>query len=235
MSVNKMSEIVSEKIIKMILSEGKYKPNEKLPNEKELCSMFGVSRQVIRESLKTLQAQGFLVTTQGSGSYVSENPGMLDDPLGLKFQYTEENIELLTEWYEARKILECEVIKLACLKASDKELNQIKKKYEEFCNMDKSNTKEMLFADRDFHLEIAKACHNPIIERCVLHLLHSFYYNLVNSTTYVISKTLIKEADAHHERMISFLFDRDPDGAAMAVRSHMNHAVKILKIDMEKK
>ncbi len=233
MPVSKMSKKVASGLIKLIIDDQEYKPKDKLPNEKDLCSMFGVSRQVIREALKTLEAQGYLVTMHGSGSYVAENPGTLEDPLGITTQNIDDSIELLTDWYEARRVLESEVIKLTAVNATDEELENIKIKYESFSDIEKTRSEEMLFADRDFHLEIAKACHNTILEKCTLHLLQSFYFNLINSTTYVINRNLTEASDAHHKRMVDFLFQRDAEGAAMAVRAHMNHALEILKKNMK--
>src|SRR5262245_62375840 len=43
---------------------------ERLPAERRLCAMFGVSRLTLRRALRQLAADGQLVTQHGSGNYV---------------------------------------------------------------------------------------------------------------------------------------------------------------------
>ncbi len=229
---DKMSKIVTNQIIKMIITEKKYKPKQKMPSQREFCNMLGVSRQVIREAFKTLESKGYIVTKHGSGSYVTENPGVLKDPLGILNLETYDEIELLTYWYHARRSIECEVIKLAVENATEYDLKNIKTGYDTFVKKKFISKNEALFADRNFHLEIAKASHNIILEKCTIHLLQSFYYSVINNTKYQISETLLDVADEHHKNILNFLMARDSDGAYMAMRSHMNHALKILKTEM---
>ncbi len=231
MNEDKLSKIVTNNIIKMILTEEQYKANQKMPSQRELCEMFGVSRQVIRESLKTLETKGYIITKHGSGSYVAENPGVLKDPLGIENLGLDDEIELLSNWYHARRAIECEVIKLSAKNATEEDFESIQRKFDVFTKNKFESKKEALFADRDFHLEIAKASHNIILEKCTVLLLQSFYFNVINNTNYIISRTLLDVSDDHHRNIINFLLDRDVDGAYMAMRAHMNHALRILKME----
>lgn len=53
-----------------ILSEV-YKPGDQLPNEKQLCSQYGVSRITVRRALKELSKEGLVEVRQGKGTFVS--------------------------------------------------------------------------------------------------------------------------------------------------------------------
>ncbi len=63
-------EEVIEKIIDWAVTE-KYKPNEKIPTESELMSLFNVSRHTVRRAISDLNAQQYVYRIQGSGIYLS--------------------------------------------------------------------------------------------------------------------------------------------------------------------
>ena len=56
------------------IRSGRYKPSERLPTEQELMARFDVSRTVVREAVASLKAEGLIVTRQGSGAFVAQNP-----------------------------------------------------------------------------------------------------------------------------------------------------------------
>ena len=64
-------EEVIDKIIDWAMTE-KYKPNDKLPTESELMSLFNVSRHTIRRAISDLNVQQYVYRIQGSGIYLSD-------------------------------------------------------------------------------------------------------------------------------------------------------------------
>lgn len=62
---------IYENIRKLIL-KGELKAGEKLPATREFASQLGISRNVVIEAFEQLLAEGYIVATQGSGSYVAE-------------------------------------------------------------------------------------------------------------------------------------------------------------------
>ncbi len=64
-------EEVIEKIIDWAVNE-KYKPHEKIPTESELMSIFSVSRHTIRRAISDLDAQQYVYSIQGSGTYLTD-------------------------------------------------------------------------------------------------------------------------------------------------------------------
>ena len=55
------------------IDSGRYEEREALPAERALSTDFGVSRETMRKALKLLEAQGYLVSRQGRGTYVAPN------------------------------------------------------------------------------------------------------------------------------------------------------------------
>ena len=74
----------ADSIIKFITSQ-KLKTGDKLPNEYELATTLEVGRSTVREAVRSLVSRNVLEVRQGSGTYVTENPGISDDPLGFAF------------------------------------------------------------------------------------------------------------------------------------------------------
>lgn len=68
-----LREHVIEQILDFIRSS-ELMPGRRLPPENELATAFGVSRTVVREAMKSLQATGAISVEQGRGTFVAEYP-----------------------------------------------------------------------------------------------------------------------------------------------------------------
>jgi GntR family transcriptional regulator len=58
--------------LEILLREGGYGPNDKLPPERELAGLLGISRGTLREALRVAQQERLIVQRHGSGTYVSD-------------------------------------------------------------------------------------------------------------------------------------------------------------------
>ncbi|WP_439599560.1 GntR family transcriptional regulator [Devosia sp.] len=74
--------------LRRAIIEGEFLPGSKLPNEDALCARFAVSRITLREAVRGLIEDGYVVRRQGSGTYVTEGP-RLRNSLDTNFSYTE--------------------------------------------------------------------------------------------------------------------------------------------------
>jgi GntR family transcriptional regulator len=70
------------------ISDGEFPVGSKLPNEEDLRLRFGVSRITLREAVRGLIEDGHVVRRQGSGTYVTQRPSLLNS-LDTNFSYTE--------------------------------------------------------------------------------------------------------------------------------------------------
>ncbi|MFE2497126.1 GntR family transcriptional regulator [Streptomyces scopuliridis] len=68
------------------VDRGELAPGDKLETEERLAQRFAVSRGTVRRALDLLKAEGLLVTTQGSGSYVRERPPIRLQNTGAKYR-----------------------------------------------------------------------------------------------------------------------------------------------------
>lgn len=84
------------------------KNGEMLPTEKELCELYGVSRQTVRHTLKNLSEKGYLIRTAGRGTTVSYHPKITRDSSWALENY---NLEMRQHGIEPEtKILSLQVI-----------------------------------------------------------------------------------------------------------------------------
>ena len=86
---------ISEDIIALILEEN-LQPGDKLPNETILSERLNAGRSSVREAMKLLASRNIVTIRQGSGTYISSSPGMVDDPLGFTFIGNKQ--KLMTFW-----------------------------------------------------------------------------------------------------------------------------------------
>jgi GntR family transcriptional repressor for pyruvate dehydrogenase complex len=68
-------EVVQQ--IESLILEGVLRTGDRLPGERELARQFEVSRPILRDALKALEARGLLVTRHGGGTFVADVIGQV--------------------------------------------------------------------------------------------------------------------------------------------------------------
>ena len=144
--------------IKGQIKKGILKPGEKLPSERELASLLGVSRASVREGIQALAFSGYLEVIQGKGTYILEMAIKYDEIVNFFSGFSNYSLDYLME---ARIMLEGEFARLAALNASQEEIDVIEKIFNEIASSKDLNT--FFVKDLEFHLTIAKVTHNPIM------------------------------------------------------------------------
>ena len=144
--------------IKEQIKKGILKPGEKLPSEREMASLLGVSRASIREAIKALSFSGYLEVIQGKGTYILEMATQYDEIVNFFSGFSNYSLDYLME---ARIMFEGEFARLAALNASKEEIGVIEKIFNEIAKSKDLNS--FVIKDLEFHLTIAKATHNPIM------------------------------------------------------------------------
>lgn len=150
-----LSKQVADSIEHMI-AEGQYTINQKIPTEIELMEMFSVSRNTVREAVRLLASGGFLEVIQGDGTYI-RCANRFNANMNLKYEQ-----ESIDDIWEARNCLEITISHLAAERKTQEDLLEIEEAFRKRQDL-KEISKENTFADIEFHMAIARACHNPIL------------------------------------------------------------------------
>jgi len=219
-------EIVHQ--VKTIISEGKLKPGDRLPPERELIKEFGVSRPSLREALNTLVAVGFL-EVKGKRTFIkSVASESMQNPLSLLIKADAKKI---FDLIEVRKAIEVWGASLAAQRATEEDIKQLagiigemKKAFEEGRSWEKQ--------DADFHLGIAQATHNTI----QIHIMSTIYDLLRESMVRVFrDRSKVKKLLDHHHRMFSAIKNHSPDKARERTLEHLNYVELEVKASKDSK
>ena len=158
-----LSSKLSEELLNYIRSEN-LKPGDRLPNESILAKKMGVGRSSIREAMKLLASRNIVTIRQGSGTYISQTPGMVDDPLG--FSFIADKQKLAQDSLEVRFLLEPAIASLAAQNASEEDialLRRLCQEVEDLVQLGQDHTQK----DIEFHTAITLSSKNVVVPRLI--------------------------------------------------------------------
>ena len=119
-----ISEQVANRIMGMIKS-GNLKSGDTLPTEQQMGVAFGISRPPLREALKALTLMGVLESRQGGRYTVTDlSPSRLIAPFNVMLSIADYDVQ---EHFEARAVVELELVRLCALRASAEQRQRILK------------------------------------------------------------------------------------------------------------
>lgn len=143
---------------------GAWEGGTPLPNEDELAAELGVSRTVVREAIKALQAKGLVEVRPKTGTRVRpQRAWHLLDADVVAWQFADmERADDLRELYEVRASIAAAAARLAAARRTDEELVEIEAQHRRI----EAAAAEPLarrHADLDFHAAVVVAAHNSLL------------------------------------------------------------------------
>jgi DNA-binding GntR family transcriptional regulator len=195
---------IAQRVVEAILAQ-KLKPGERL-GEQQLADMFGVSRTLVREALMQLQARGFVEVRTRKGWYV-----------------VEPSIDEARDAFAARRAVESGMLRDSkVLHDAGKPLQAVIRRLrqhvkDEEAAIDGADVATRTFLLADFHVCLAE---------CLGHrVLCDLLRDLTARTTLVASLYQsthdARASCADHARIVGALADRDLEGAARQMLTHI--------------
>ena len=220
-SVRSQTDVVVESVRDM-LARGDLQPGSRLPAEKDLAILLGVSRGSLREGVRALVALGVLETRQGDGTYVTSlDPGRLLSPLGFlaDLQQPAHAADLLA----VRRVLEGESVALAATRLTTEQLDELERVLSGFDDLPASDgdvdLEAFIRADSEFHGIIARASGNPPLAAIIDSLVgRTFRARLWRA---ISQHGAVRETQAEHRAILRELVRRDPDRARIRMAAHL--------------
>ncbi len=228
-TTSKISDEVYKQLVSLI-SNGQFKPGEKLPSEREMASDLGISRQSIREALYRAEIMGLIEVRQGEGSFVlSSIRESLKPPLSVLL---EEEAARIFEFLEVRKLIEGWCAEKGALEATTEDLEKMEGILK---RMERSTPGESEWeaVDVEFHGSIATATHNVIAIHIMEALKESFssFFRFRKVLTRPDKKDLLCR---HHHEIYKAISQRNPSLAKRKIIVHLRYIEKKIKEEMEK-
>lgn len=155
-----LSDQVTDQMMELI-AQGRLKPGQKLPSERELAEQFGVSRTVIREAVRSLTAKGLLEVNAGSGMVVRKpTASSIADHFKLLLRLNSDG-DPLEYIFDVRHVLEVEIAGRAALKATPEDIQEMER-HLNLMAQSLDNLEQAATADVEFHAALARATQNPL-------------------------------------------------------------------------
>lgn len=207
-----LPQIMSDKIIDLIESK-ELLPGERLPSEQELMKELNVGRGTIREAIKSLVSRNIVEIRRGVGTFVSENTGVVQDPLA--FSFIDNKNKLVKDSMDVRLLLEPSIAKWAARNATESEILEIV----ELSNKIETailNGEDYSDLDVEFHTKIAISSRNLVVEN-LIPILNTNIRTLIDVRHAVLKEHTILS----HKKIAYAIQKRDEEMAEQLMKEHI--------------
>lgn len=213
-----LSERIVAQVEKILLEE-RLRPGDRLPPEREMAQLLGVSRPSLREAVRILQARGRLVVKHGQGVFVAELRS--EQELRSALQQAEISIN---ELFAMREVLEVPAAGWAAERVTPEQIEELRGT---LASLDAAFDEEPCdFArpaglDAQFHLRIAGAAGNRYLQQ-TSHVLNDILLSGMETTLLIEGRR--EKSHREHHRILDALAAGDAAAARRAARTHIRNA-----------
>ena len=215
----RLHHLVVDQLLGQIV-RGEYPPGSLLPTEPEIAGRHAVSRSVVREAMRVLDAKGLIEVRQGSGTRVTppERWDSLDPAILGVLRGRGAGAAVLRDLLEARTIIECEVAALAADRRGPAELAALEAALV-VMRAALADPPRFVTGDSAFHAALLHAAGNRVLERVAqpMHELLSYAQQLTDAIPGVLGRAL-----ADHEAIAAAVSRGDAAAARDAMRVHLD-------------
>jgi len=228
-SAGRLSEEIFERIRTAIV-EGRLRPGDRLPPERELTERFGVSRVSVRDALRILEASGLVEIRVGArgGAFVTvPAPGLVGDGIAHMLFLSSVTPAEVTE---ARVIFELGMLPLVCARANDEDIAAL----EEICARGQADVDAGRYdveLSAEFHRRLARSAHNRATEL----MADTFYGPLLMSLQHAkaVAPEMGERGVREHVALVDAIRARDPEAAHDIMIEHLGRTARRLGVSTD--
>lgn len=209
--------------LRELLLDGHWRGGEKIPSEAELCRMTGVSRVSVRTALKSLIAQGFLVSKQGEGTFVVDvsadmNMNVLVPLIGLD----KKNV---LEVLEYRKLIEVGIIPMLFENLTEADLDYLKENLEELERTSEDQIETITELDLAFHRKLCLISGNSLIIK-VNRILGDIFRKSMEDVVVALGN---RTGRRYHRRIFEAMRQGDQQKTKEILAEHIQDTINSIK------
>lgn len=204
--------------IKMQIRHGELSIGGKLPAERELSEILGISRNSVREAIRTLDNMGIIESQHGAGNFLTGKfESSLEESLSMLFLLNQIDYNQISQ---LRRALELEALLLAIDNISDQEIHSLNHMLSQ---LEKETEENNVILDKRMHYTIALASKNTLIVSILQALSEVLDRFIIDLRREILSQDDSRRGlmEAHNE-MIKSLMTRDKKLAYEAINKHFD-------------
>lgn len=208
-------ELVAEQVRRAI-ALGRYGAGDRLPSPLEIADQLGVAPETARSALGGLAADGILEWPNPRQGHPSVAGGVVEPRTG-----ADERVAEFEEIIDFRIANECAAARLAAARRSDEDLAVLRDALERMHRAARASPTPAAVgrfhrADTDFHLGVARASRNRLLERAVADARTRQFLPVG-----AVFSQLRERADDLHQAIAEAIELGDGDAAAAAMAAHI--------------
>lgn len=208
-----------------LIKRDELKPGDRLPPERELAKLLGISRPSLRAGLGSLISMGVLKSRQGAGTFIVDGPPALDsEPLRLLAELHGFSFDHM---FETRSILEVGAAGLAAEHATGDDMATMSEEIAEMFSA-LNDPQQFLVHDISFHRAVAAASGNPTLATLV-EMVSAILYERRRDT--IARAHDFHEALEMHRRIYRAIRARKPEEAREAMQEHIVRAQRAFALE----
>jgi DNA-binding FadR family transcriptional regulator len=193
-------------------------PGDRLPNERDLAAALGVGRITVREAIRTLGEEGYVVSKRGNsgGTYVS-------DLTAAQKAWTEKvrrDPDWAVDLIEYRKAVEIRAAELAAVRSSDDDLAEMAAAIEQGTTPESRSA--FRAADHRFHLAMGHASGSARLADAIARARGELFVPV----DLVPFDDHYAQTREEHGLILEAIRARDPAAARQAVESHLEGSLR---------
>lgn len=201
--------------IRRFILNAELKSGDQLPSERDLSQGFSVSRNIVREALSVLVAEGLIEKKAGRGIFVCEyDPSMISQQVAVTVEYLDRD---LAQFGEARSVVELGSVELMTERVTQEQLVQLQAVNDRLAANLRAQ-RSTIQDDIEFHKILLHATHNSVLIELIPLLVEHIRLTVIHEPQAILnnSERIITE----HQRIIDALRSRDSDKLRHALRGH---------------
>jgi len=213
-----------------LVARGEFKPGDRLPPERDLAKLLGVSRPTVREAMIALEMAGLVEVRVGAGTFVTDKAKPNGETNGRLFEGAGSSpFELIA----ARRTIEPEVAALAAQLATPAEIAAIAETITMIGAA--KDTPDHRAADHLFHVRVGLASHNAvltaIVDECWADMYSPMFERMGAITGLIANRCSPQQRDKtklEHGDVCRAIAAHDPAAARAAMDRHLEGVERIL-------